>query len=95
MIDYNKTKTMYNEIEKKEALVRQLNNEIEIETYKYRIESVGRVLGYINDLCWSKKVEEKQLNTYIVHCLNKLNGNIDGVELSLENLNNVNNGKLL
>lgn len=79
----------YNEIERKrkemrtiERQVQQIDNEIQLEIEQYRNKSVARVLEYINDKCWEKK-DIDNLHTLIVHCLNKLYGNLDGVELSL------------
>lgn len=62
---------------------RDLEKEVKINQLQYRIQSVYRVLEHINDKCW-KKEEIKELHTLIVHCLNKLSGNLDGVELKLE-----------
>lgn len=65
------------------------NHEKEIETIRntynklivdYRIKSVDRVLDYIR----TKKItDNKELDTLLCHCQNKLNGNIDGIELDL------------
>lgn len=50
--------------------------------WEYRRESVNRVLNFLckeyrgGRLC--------NLNTVLTHCINKLNGNIDGVELLLD-----------
>ena len=80
----------YNEIERKrkemhimEKQVQQIDNEIQLEIEQYRKKSVKRVLEYINDKCWGKENIDN-LHTLIVHCLNKLNGNLDGVEISLK-----------
>ncbi len=56
--------------------VTKLDKEIQVETLEYRIESVKRVLEYFLGL-------DKDFDNMINHCLNKLNGNIDGIELSL------------
>lgn len=82
----------YNSIEEKrkemkitEKQVQKLEKEITLELERYRNLSVQRVLGYINDKCWNKEtIDIDSLQDLIVHCLNKLNGNIDGIELSLE-----------
>lgn len=66
-----------------EKQVQSIDSKIQINLEKYRIESVKRVLNYINDKCW-KNQKTESLQKLIVHCLNKLNGNIDGIELSLE-----------
>lgn len=83
---------IYNSIEEKrkemritEKQVQQLDREITLELEIYRNKSVQRVLDYINDKCWDKEIIDiDKLQTLMVHCLNKLNGNIDGIELSLE-----------
>ena len=62
--------------------VQEMDRIIEIKILEYRIESTKRVLDYINNKCWKKEPIEN-LQDLIIHCLNKLNGNIDGVELNL------------
>lgn len=56
--------------------VTKLDKEIQVEILEYRIESVKRVLEYFTDL-------DTDFDNLIVHCINKLNGNLDGVELVL------------
>jgi hypothetical protein len=88
-------KNLYEEIEeiRKERditinQVQKMDKDIEIKLLEYRIKSVKRVLDYMNNKCW-KKENIPELHNKIVHCLNKLNGNIDGIELTLEEgLNN-------
>ena len=73
----------------KHKLAEIRNHEKEIETIRnvynklivdYRIKSVYRVLDYIR----TKKItDNKELDTLLCHCQNKLNGNIDGIELDL------------
>lgn len=47
----------------------------------YRIKSVDRVLGYIR----TKGITDaKELDILLCHCQNKLNGNLDGVEITLD-----------
>lgn len=48
----------------------------------YREESVYRVLEFIKNEY--KKGRVCDLDTLLTHCQNKLNGNIDGIELSLD-----------
>ena len=64
-------------------LAESLDKQITIDTYRYRIDSVKRVLDYINDKLWKDEIP-KNLQVLIVHCLNKLNGGIDNVELNLD-----------
>lgn len=56
--------------------VTELDKEIQVEILEYRIESVKRVLEYFQGL-------DADFDNLIVHCINKLNGNIDGIELAL------------
>lgn len=81
---FNELKNISKQIDIQKTLLEQLDNELTIKTLEYRIKSVEIVLNYINDKCW-KNEEIKNLQTLIVHCSNKLNGNIDGIELNLEN----------
>ena len=59
----------------------KLENERERFAYRYRADSVDRVLDFIRSeyrqgrLC--------NLEVLLCHCQNKLNGNIDGTELTL------------
>ena len=47
---------------------------------EYRRDSVDRVLSYIR----TKKItDSNELDLLLFHCQNKLNGNIDGIELNL------------
>ena len=48
----------------------------------YRIESVNRVLDFIRDEYRVGRICD--LETLLCHCQNKLNGNIDGTELDLD-----------
>ncbi len=49
---------------------------------KYRIESVNRVLDFIRNEYRAGRICD--LETLLCHCQNKLNGNIDGIELTLD-----------
>lgn len=49
---------------------------------KYRIESVNRVLDFIRSEYTAGRICD--LETLLCHCQNKLNGNIDGIELTLD-----------
>ena len=48
----------------------------------YRIESVNRVLDFIRSEYRAGRICD--LETLLCHCQNKLNGNIDGTELDLD-----------
>lgn len=89
-MDKQEILNIYNSIEEKrkemritEKQVQQLDEEITLELERYRNKSVERVLNYINEKCWNDENIDN-LQILIVHCLNKLNGNIDGIELNLE-----------
>lgn len=49
---------------------------------KYRMESVSRVLDFIRSEYGAGRICD--LETLLCHCKNKLNGNIDGIELDLD-----------
>lgn len=49
---------------------------------RYRIESVDRVLDFIRSEYKAGRICD--LETLLCHCQNKLNGNIDGIELDLD-----------
>lgn len=56
--------------------VNKLDKEIQQEVLEYRIQSVKRVLEYFSGI-------DKDFDNMINHCINKLEGNIDGIELEL------------
>lgn len=64
--------------------VQDLDNEIKTDVLEYRISSVKRILDYIH--CNQMKVASdlERFDTLITHCCNKLNGNIDGIEINLQ-----------
>ena len=78
--DYSFCKRKLEEIRshaKQIETIRDTYNKLIIE---YRMKSVDRVLDYIR----SKKItDSKMLDILLCHCQNKLNGNIDGIELDL------------
>lgn len=51
-------------------------------TYEYRIKSTCRVLQHIRDEYRANRLCD--LETLLRHCQDKLNGNIDGIELELK-----------
>jgi len=61
--------------------VQELDSEIEKDLLQYRLDSVNRVLDYMHTKSFTSG---KRFNTLITHCCNKINGNIDGIELNLE-----------
>lgn len=67
--------------------VQDLDNEIKTDVLEYRIASVKRILDYIHSNQMKVASDLKQFDTLITHCCNKLNGNIDGIEIELEDKN--------
>lgn len=61
-------------------VVTQLDRKIQVALLEYRINSVYRVLDFIHSNLHNKN----ELDTMITHCCNKLNGNIDGIEINLK-----------
>lgn len=51
---------------------------------KFRIGEVERVLEGMRTLISLGSVNEREFDNYIVHCLNCLHGNIDGVVISID-----------
>lgn len=49
---------------------------------EYRVESVCRVLDFIR--MNTKRIDPRKIDTLLCHCQNKLRGNIDGIELTLD-----------
>ena len=77
----NKAKEKYAEGEKYRELANSCFKSSDDYKLAYRLKSVDRVLDFIRSeyrqgrLC--------NLDTLLCHCQNKLNGNIDGIELTL------------
>ena len=80
---YNAIRTKKIDRDRYIDLSESLDKQITIDTYRYRIDSVERVLSYINYKLFKKETPEN-LDDLIVHCLNKLHGNIDSIELDLD-----------
>lgn len=57
--------------------VNKIDKDIQVKLLEYRINSVKRVLNYFKGL-------DKDFDNMINHCINKLDGNVDGVELDLK-----------
>ncbi len=85
-MDFNKGHLLsfYEEIENKRSerdehikQVQKLDDDIKIKVLEYRINSVNRVLNYMVGL-------DEDMDNLLTHCINKLNGDIDGIELDLK-----------
>ena len=83
----------YKAIERRrQELKREIIN-IESDLIEYRIKSAKRVIDYV--AYNTEKLSHRDIQLYLVHCLNKLNGNLDGLELILGQSDeeaNANNG---
>lgn len=64
--------------------VNRIDKEIQTDLLEYRIASVGRVLDFIHSNQNYIINNPQELDTLITHCCNKLNGNIDGIEIELK-----------
>lgn len=60
----------------------KLENDKEVFAYRYRVDSVDRILDFIRSEYRQGRLCD--LETLLCHCQNKLNGNIDGTELTLD-----------
>lgn len=72
------------EIERQGHILNELRYEKQIELNKYRIECVNRVLDFVRQ--HKGILKNAGIDTYLCHCQNMLNGNIDGTVLHLEDL---------
>lgn len=70
----------YKKIQEQEKLINETHRKYLHDVMCYRINSTIRVLEFIK----SKDLTKDKMETYVVHCLNKLNGCIDGIELELK-----------
>ncbi len=75
--------SIYEQISADETEARRVLYEASYRKANYRILSVKRVLEWLNSN--RKTLNERDWDTYLTHCMNKLNGNLDGVELELDN----------
>lgn len=81
---YQIAQTYEQRIQSTEKELETLRYEHDSCLISYRIASVCRVLDYIQCVNRAGKLSEIDLDKLLVHCHNKLNGNIDGIELKLE-----------
>lgn len=65
------------------SMVQKIDEEIQIKILEYRIASVSRILDYIHSNQTKVANNSTRFDTLITHCCNKLNGNLDGIELNL------------
>ncbi len=53
-------------------------------TMDYRAAEVDYVLGMVRHMIGQDKLSKEQIDEYLCHCQNCLNGNVDGTILDLE-----------
>lgn len=89
---YTTIKSIDNEIEYKklaieieEHILKEMEYEKQIELDKYRVQCVNRVLDFVRGKIRQGNLEINEIDNYLCHCQNMLNGNIDGIVLHLEN----------
>lgn len=80
--DYKLCKCNLAEIRRHEKEIADIRLAYNSKIAKYRIESVNRVLDFIRSEYRAGRVCD--LEVLLCHCQNKLNGNIDGIELDLD-----------
>lgn len=78
----NKAKEKYAEGEQHKNIAARCFESCRQYKIEYRIESVNRVLDFIRNEYRSGRICD--IETLLCHCQNKLNGNIDGIELDLD-----------
>ena len=77
-----KSKEKYAEGEQHQNIARRCFESCREYKIEYRIESVNRVLEFIRGEYRAGRICD--LEALLCHCQNKLNGNIDGTELTLD-----------
>ena len=80
--DYEFCKRDLDEIRQREKEIADIRLDYNSKIAKYRMESVNRVLDFIRSEYRVGRICD--LETLLCHCQNKLNGNIDGIELTLD-----------
>lgn len=79
--DYEFCKRDLAEIRRHEKEISDIRLDYNSKIVKYRMRSVNRVLDFIRGEYRAGRICD--LETLLLHCQNKLNGNIDGTELTL------------
>lgn len=80
--DYEFCKCNLAEIRQREKEISDIRLDYSLKIAKYRMESVNRVLDFIRSEYRAGRICD--LETLLCHCQNKLSGNIDGIELDLD-----------
>ena len=80
--DYELCKFNLAEIRQHEKEIADIRLDYNSKIVKYRKESVNRVLDFVRSEYRTGRICD--LEILLCHCQNKLNGNIDGIELDLD-----------
>lgn len=80
--DYELCRCNLAKIRQHEKAIADIRLDYNSKIVKYRTESVKRVLDFIRSEYGAGRICD--LETLLCHCQNKLNGNIDGTELDLD-----------
>lgn len=62
----------------------QCKESLEAAQIEFRVAEVKRVLEGMRTLISIGAVDDRELYNYITHCINCLNGNIDGIVISID-----------
>ena len=80
--DYEFCKCNLAEIRRREKEIADIRLDYNLKIIKYRMKSENRVLDFIRSEYRAGRICD--LETLLCHCQNKLNGNLDGTELDLD-----------
>ena len=80
--DYEFCKCNLAEIRRRETEIADIRLDYNLKIIKYRMKSANRVLDFIRSEYRAGRICD--LETLLCHCQNKLNGNLDGTELDLD-----------
>ena len=68
-----------------QQILETTKRDLEIKQYQFRIAEAYNVLSALNH----RKDVSNDIKTYLVHCMNCLNGNIDGTVLDADHIKGV------
>lgn len=80
-------KEIEKDIEDYKSRLEYLEHRATIRRLKCRMSEVDYVLDHVLQKMRSDSINKKDIDTYLVHCMNKLHGNIDSVVLNFEEEN--------
>ena len=75
-------KVRYKELQDRKAELKAELEKIELEELYFREEEVKNVLDYVRTYSKLGVLDSNDIDTYLCHCQNMLNGNIDGTFLT-------------